>query len=118
MGAGAVGHVVVDRHGKGVGLLEHHADAPAQVGDVHAGGVDLLPVEGEGTGDLHAGDQFVHPVDGPQKGGLAAAGGPDEGGDLVGFDVDGDVLQCVVLTVIQVQPAGRENDRLIHSCPP
>ena len=42
VGAGAVGHVVVDGHGEGVGLLEHHADAPAQVGDVHAGGVDLL----------------------------------------------------------------------------
>ena len=49
---------------------------------------------------------------------IAAEAGVELGGDLVGFDVDGDVLQCVVLTVIQVQPAGRENDRLIHSCPP
>ena len=94
VGPGTVGHIVIDGHGKGIGLLEHHADAAAQVGDVLAGGIDVLsPVE-QGAVDLHPGDQVVHPVDGPQEGGLAAAGGPDKGGDLVLRDLDADVLEA------------------------
>ena len=63
MGAGAVGHVVVDRHGKGVGLLEHHADAPAQVGDGHAGGEDVLPVIEHLPLHAHPLHQVVHAVE-------------------------------------------------------
>ena len=32
VGAGAVGDVVVDAHGEGIGLLKHHADLTAQRG--------------------------------------------------------------------------------------
>ena len=56
MGAGAVGHIVVDAHGERVGLLEDHADLLSESCDVHSGGVDILAVKGHGALDAHAGD--------------------------------------------------------------
>ena len=44
MGTGAVGNVVVDAHGKGIGLLEHHPHPLAQQVHVHAA-VDVLAVQ-------------------------------------------------------------------------
>ena len=62
--AGAVGHVVVDAHGERIGLLEHHADAAAQVGHVHVLIQNILAVEQSLAGDAHIGNQIVHPVQG------------------------------------------------------
>ena len=39
---GAVGDVVVDAHGEGVGLLKDHAHAAAQGGQHHVGSEDVL----------------------------------------------------------------------------
>jgi hypothetical protein len=102
MGPGAVGHVVIDRHGEGVGLLEHHADAAAQIGYIPAWGVYLLPPIGQGSSDFHPRNQVVHPVNGPQKGGLSAAGGADQGGDLPFRQVDHNIFQGMVLAIIQI----------------
>ena len=110
VGAGAVGDVVVDGHGEGVGLLEHHADLLAQPGHVHAGVVDLLAPVLDGAGDLDAGHQVVHPVQGLEEGGLAAAGGADEGGDLLLGNVDIHALQGLGVPVPQVQIPGGEDD--------
>ena len=73
--SGAVGHVVVNGHGEGIGLLEHHADLLAQPSDVQVLVKDVLPFEADVPLDMHPGDQVVHPVQGLQKGRLAAAGG-------------------------------------------
>ena len=94
--------------------MEHHADVLAQVGHVLVRGIDLLAPIGQGAVDLHDGDQVVHPVQGAQKGGLAAAGGADQGGDLVGGNVDVDILQRVIFPVVQVQVTGGE-DGVFHT---
>ena len=103
MGAGTVGHVVVDGHGERVGLLEDHADVAAQLGHIPAGGVDLLSPIGERAGNFYTLDQVVHPVDGAEKRGFPAAGRADEGRDVVCWNVQGDAFQGVGLPVIEVQ---------------
>ena len=100
-----VGYVVVDAHGEGVGLLEHHAYLLAQAGDVHVLAVDVLAVVEHLAVYLHALDEVVHAVEGLEKGALAAAGGADEGGYLVGGDLKADVLERVVLAVVEVEVA-------------
>ncbi len=42
MGAGAVGDVVIDAHGEGIGLLEHHAHLPAQLVHIHIFVINIL----------------------------------------------------------------------------
>jgi hypothetical protein len=81
--AETVGDVLVDGFGERVRLLEDHADALAQLDDVHARVVDVDPVDPDlAGGDARAVDQVVHAVEAAQERALAAAGGPDEGGDL------------------------------------
>ena len=106
VGAGTVGHVVIDGHGEGIGLLEHHADLLAQPRHVHAGVVDLDAPVLDGAGDLDTGHQVVHPIQGLEEGGLAAAGGADEGRHLLLGDVHAHVLEGLRRAVPEVQPLG------------
>ena len=85
--AQAVGDVVEDRLGEGIGFLEHHADLAAQLDHVHVLAVDVLAVEQHLPFDPRAGDDVVHPVERAQEGGFAAAGRADEGRDPVPFHV-------------------------------
>ena len=62
MDTGAVGDVVIDAHGKGIGLLEHHADVAAQLVDIHAGSKNVLAVVFHFSGDFDIGNQVVHAV--------------------------------------------------------
>ena len=107
MGPGAVGDVVIDAHGEGVGLLEHHAHLLAQIVDLRL--EDVRAVVEHLPGDPYAGDQVVHPVQGFEERGLAAAGGADEGGDGFFGDVDADIFQRLGLTVPQVQTLDGNN---------
>ena len=59
---GTVGHVVIDRLGKGVGFLEHHADLGAQLHRVDGFVVDVMPVEPDVAGHAADVDGVVHPV--------------------------------------------------------
>ena len=112
MGSGAVGDVVVNAHGEGIGLLENHADLLAQAVDLRV--EDVLPLVFYFTGDFHAGNQVVHPVQGFQEGGLAAARGADQGGDGLFRNVQLNVVQGLGLTVPEIHvPDG--NNRLIHN---
>ncbi len=43
--ARAIGDVVIDRFGEGVGLLEHHAHPCAQLHHIHPAGIDILPIQ-------------------------------------------------------------------------
>ena len=101
MGARPVGHVIVDAHREGVGLLEHHTHLAAQLAHVHSEHV-LLLVEHR-AGNLDAGDQIVHTVQRFKKRGLAAAGGADEGGDALFRYLHADVVQRLRGAVPQVQ---------------
>ena len=62
MGAGAVGDIIVDGHGEGVGLLEHHAHPLTQDVDVHLIFIDVHAVQFDVAGDAAALDQVVHTV--------------------------------------------------------
>ena len=102
MRARAVGNVVVDAHGEGVGLLEHHADALAQQVHVHAA-VNVLAVQRDAALDAAVGDEVVHAVERFQQRRFAAAGRPDERGDFAALNVEVDAVQGVECAVVEVQ---------------
>src|SRR5690606_42006537 len=80
-------HVVGDRHrGERVGALEHHADLTADLDRVDTLAVQVDAVHDRLALDARTGDDLVHAVEGAEEGGLAAAGGPDEGGDRARLD--------------------------------
>ena len=94
--------------------MEDHANLAAEGGDVYAGGVDIAAMEGERAGDAGNGDEVVHAVDGAKEGGLAAARGANEGGDLVGGDVGGDMAEGLGGAVKEVQVFGGEDCFVRH----
>src|SRR5699024_8658511 len=79
VGARSVGDVVIDAHGEGVRLLEHHAYLFAQARYVHVFPIYVLAVIEHLALDAHARNQVVHAVERLEEGALAAAGWPDEG---------------------------------------
>src|SRR5918999_233116 len=89
--ARAEGDVVVDRLRERVRLLEDHADPLAHLDGVHIGAVQILAVIENLA--LHGGprDEVVHPVEAADYRRLPAAGGADQGRDLVDADVERDV---------------------------
>ena len=62
VGTGAERHIVINTHGEGIGLLEHHAHPLAQDVDVHLIFVDVHAVQFDVAGDTAALDQVVHTV--------------------------------------------------------
>ena len=106
---GAVGDVIVDAHGERVGLLEHHAHPAAQLGGLHLAGKDILPFQADIPLDADPGHKVVHPVQGLQEGGLAAAGGADEGRDLPLAHVQRNIFQRLEIPVPEVQVFGCDN---------
>src|SRR6185295_1844629 len=103
--ADAEGDVLVDGHRERRRLLEHHADAGAQDIEVLPGRKNVLAVEQHLAGGALVGIEVVHPVEHAQQRGLAAAGGPDEGGDLVLVERDVDVLQRPMLAIEEIEVA-------------
>ena len=89
VGLDAGDHVVADRHRKGVGPLEQHADAATEHEEVVVGRPDALVVKGDVALVPEAGDLVVHPVDGAQEGRLSRSGRADQRGD--GAPAEGDV---------------------------
>ena len=81
-----VGHVVVDRLGERVRLLEDHADAPAHGDRRDARAVERGAAVVHVTFDAGPGYQVVQPVQRAQHRRLAASGRADERGDLVLVD--------------------------------
>ena len=96
------GDVVVDAHRERVGLLEDHADAPAQVCGGHRA-VDVMAVEFDAASYRAALDEVVHPVERLEQRRLAAAGWADEGRHLVFGKGERDVLERMKVAVVQVQ---------------
>lgn len=50
-----IGNVVIDTHGKGVGLLEYHAYFLSQQGGIHLGIVNILIIQENSPIDLTPG---------------------------------------------------------------
>ena len=109
VGTGTVGNVIIDAHGEGIRLLEHHADVPPQGAHVHVLIENAAAVIAHLPGNPHRGDQVVHAVQGFQKGGLSAAGGPDEGRDVLFGDGHVDPLQGMGISVPELQIFRRNN---------
>ena len=82
----AQANISLDRAGEQERILQHHAEAAAQLGEVH-----LL--------DVHAIDAdraFLHVVEAQQQRddrGLARAGVADDGDGFAGLDGEGDIAQ-------------------------
>ncbi len=119
----AGGDVVEDRHrGEGVGLLEDHPDGAAHGDDVDGGVVDVELVEQHAPLGAGAGDLLVHAVDAAHHRGLAAAGGADDGGDLVGGEAQVDAPDLLGGAVEGAQPLqanlGRDLDDGYPARPP
>ena len=83
--------------------MKDHADALAEPCGVHGAVIDILSVKVYLAGDPHGRDEVIHAVQRPQKRGFSAAGGTDEGSDLVGGNCDGHVPESVGLAVPEVQ---------------
>jgi hypothetical protein len=67
------------RHGKRIGLLEHHADPATQAHRVHGGRVDVGAVEQDATFHARARGHLVHTIEAPHERRFAAARRADDG---------------------------------------
>ena len=92
--------VLADGLAEGRGLLEDHADGLAQLEEVLARVVDVVAVVEDGAADVAARDLSVHEVDAAQEGGLAAAGGADEGRAGAGVKAQARGVQRLVGVVV------------------
>ena len=110
---GAIGDVVVDAHGEGVCLLEDHANAAAQVSQLHLLRENILAPQPDISLDADIRHKVIHPVQGLQKGGFAAARGADEGRDLFFAHIQRDALEGFEVTVPEVQVLGRDDRRIV-----
>ena len=63
--AQAIGHVLVNRLWKRIGLLKHHPDPPPQIRDIHLGFENILASELDGAFRAHAQDEFIEAVETP-----------------------------------------------------
>ncbi len=107
----AVGDVVEDGAGEGVGFLEDHADLAAEGDGVEGGGVDVEAFDLNGAlGDFGAGDAVIHAVKAAQESGFAATGGADQGGDGVAWDGHGDAIESLGLAIVEMQVADLNRD--------
>ena len=61
-------------------MLEHHAHAPPEHGDVHRRSQDVLAEELNLPRDFHSADQIVHAIKAAQECGLSAAAGANKSG--------------------------------------
>ena len=99
--ARTIGDVIINRHRERIRLLEYHADTAAQQIDVTVL-VDILTIEHDVARDTAVFHQIVHAVERTQQRRLAAAGRPDECGDLILLDIQIDIVQGVKIAVMQI----------------
>src|SRR3546814_4641798 len=72
---------------------------------------DVLAVQQDRAGCDLLRIQRVDTVEHAQQGGLAAARGPDQRGDLLLRDLEVDALERVEPVVVEIEPAGRQLGR-------
>src|SRR3989338_1831160 len=74
----AVGDVLIDGFGKGVGFLKHHANLQPDREGVDRRIIELSSFEEDVTAHAKAGNEVIDTVQTPDQGALAAAGGSDD----------------------------------------
>src|SRR3954452_846879 len=105
----AGGDVVEDRHRrKRIRALEDHPDRAADRHNIDVVAIKRGVIEQDLSLDTTARNLLVHPVDRAHKRRLAAAGRSDDGGDLVGREVEVDALHRLVVAVKALQAAQRD----------
>src|ERR1700682_3678518 len=97
----AIGNVVKNRLGERIGTLKDHADAAAMRGNVLR--KDVLAIEKNFALEPGAAHGFVHAVEGAKQGGLAATGGANERGDLIGGDAHADIEEDLLAAVKEIE---------------
>ncbi len=106
--AQAVGDVLVDRLGEGIGLLEHHADAHAHFDRIDVGreqiGVVRVKYDAAAVVPV-AGIQVVHAIEAAQQRRLAATRGPDQRRHMAVVDRHRHALQGVECAVVKIEVA-------------
>ena len=95
--------VFVDGLGEGIVLLEDHADAFAEGNDFDFGIVEAGAVETDIATMADAVDEIVHAIEVAQEGGFAAAGGTDEGGDVIFGKGEVDVVKDLLGAIPEVE---------------
>ena len=96
----AKGNIVKNRHGKGVGLLKHHADITPDRYRVNILIVNINSVEMNIPHKTETPDQVVHAVNTFEHRTLTTAGRPDKTGNLISFYGDMAVPDCQKIPVI------------------
>src|SRR5262249_48644152 len=100
--AQAKGHVVKDTHGKGIGLLEDHADVAAYDDGIDVRGVNVLAAEMYMPFETKATHQVIHAIETPQGGTLATARRANKGRDLALLNGNMAVADGEEFAVVQV----------------
>ncbi len=113
MNTRAIGHVVVDRLGKRVRLLEHHADPGAQLHHIQFRIIEILAFQMQVA--LHPADidGVVHAVQTAQKGGLATTGRANQRDHFVLADIQTHAMNCLVIGVEHIHIA-QAHFRVVH----
>ena len=101
--ARAVSDVIVDGHGQGIRPLREQAHLFAEVGDLGFGVVDVFAVYEYLAGYLEVGGVVEQAVERLQEGRFTAAGRANDGNHLLVRDIDGNVLQYLVVADADVQ---------------
>jgi hypothetical protein len=99
--ARAKGYIVIDGLRKGVGALKNHAHLAAQLDHIRARRIDIPVVQVDVAFGAHARDGVVHAIQATQKTRLAAAGRPDQRGDLPLLNAHADLGQSLFLFIVK-----------------
>ena len=106
----AKSNVVIDRHGKRRGLLEHHAYLGANQRDIFSAGQQVAPIEQNFALSALLRVEFKHAVKSAQQRRFTAARRANKGGYFVLRNIQIDILQSVKLAVIKIQIAHGQLD--------
>ena len=97
--SGSKRDVVVNGHGKGVGLLGEESHLLPQGKDIGLWIVDVCPVDSDLPFDMDLVVEVDQTIQGLEERCLSAARGADDGGDLSVRDVDRDVVEDLMIAV-------------------
>ena len=100
---GAVGHIVINTHGKGIGLLKDHADIAAKLVYINGRGKNIFASVKNVPLDLYGRHQIVHAIQCFQKSGFPAARRADQRGDAFFGNFNGNIFQGMVRAIPQIQ---------------
>ena len=87
--------------------MKHHANPRAQLHNIHPAGIDIIAIKHDLPLDAASGNGVVHAVERPQKGRFSASGRADKCGDMLGCNVDRDIVDGLFRAIKDVHILGR-----------